>query len=263
MKLPIYHINAFAEEEFAGNPAAVVILKDWVDNSLLQKISAQNNLSETAFIVPMNNYYEIKWFTPEVEVDLCGHATLAASYVVHHFIQPEMRKIRFLSHKAGNLWVEFCDERITLDFPADKLVKCEKPIPTDLLLGIGKEPEELYKGRNDFLLVYDDARDIMEMQPDFDRLKRVDAEGIIATAPGDKADFVSRFFAPAIGINEDPVTGSAHTLMVPYWFNKTGKKTFAAQQLSKRGGRLYCEYLEHRIKISGRARLYLSGEIYI
>lgn len=261
MKLPIYQVDAFAEELFSGNPAAVVVLKDWIDDEILKKIAAENNLAETAFIVNIGNDYEIRWFTPKLEVDLCGHATLAAGYVVSMFLKPNADCIVFHSRKSGKLIVEKHGPQFMLDFPLDEITKCDLPISTDLLLGIGKEPIECFKGKTDCMLVFKNKKEIEEIKPDFNRLSRLPYRGIIVTAPGESCDFVSRFFAPQSGIPEDPVTGSAHTSLVPYWAQKSGKYELVAQQLSTRGGQLFCKLTNNRVKIYGKAKLYLKGEI--
>lgn len=264
MKFPIYQIDAFADELFTGNPAAVVVLKDWLDDDILQKIAAENNLAETAFIVNIGNDYEIRWFTPKIEVDLCGHATLAAGYVVSMFFNNGSNQIVFHSSRSGKLIVEKHEPQYTLDFPIDELQECDEQLPVDLLLGIGKEPIDYVKGKTDCMLVYKTAKEIEALTPDFYRLEKLDFRGIIVTAPGETpCDFVSRFFAPQSGIQEDPVTGSAHTTLVPYWAEKLGKNEFVAKQLSERKGMLHCTLNSDRVKISGKVKLYLKGEIFI
>lgn len=264
MKFPIYQIDAFAEELFTGNPAAVVVLKDWLDTDILQKIAAENNLAETAFIVNIGNDYEIRWFTPKVEVDLCGHATLAAGYVVSMYFNRGGNQVVFHSRKSGKLIVEKNHPQYTLDFPVDQLEEFTEPLPEDLISGIGKEPVEYLKGNTDCLLVYEKASDIKSIKPNFCKLEKLNYRGVIVTAPGDEDfDFVSRFFAPQSGIPEDPVTGSAHTTLVPYWANRTGKYDFVAQQLSQRNGQLHCTLNGNRVKISGKVKLYLKGEIHV
>lgn len=262
MKYSIYQVDAFASELFAGNPAAVVVLKDWLEDQVMQNIAAENNLAETAFIVNIGNEFEIRWFTPTVEVDLCGHATLAAGYIVSQFYNTNLREVVFHSRKSGVLKVEKNEPHYILDFPADILEACSEPLPVDLF-GIGKEPKEYVKGKTDCLLLFEKQEDILNLKPDFCRLANLSHRGVIVTAPGESCDFVSRFFAPKDGINEDPVTGSAHTTLVPYWAEKTGKNEFTAKQLSKRGGQLHCSFLGDRVKISGTVKLYMKGEIFV
>lgn len=263
MKYPIYQVDAFTGELFTGNPAAVVVLKDWLDVQIMQNIAAENNLAETAFIVNVGHEYEIRWFTPKIEVDLCGHATLAAGYVVDRFHNARSHEVVFKSRKSGILKVEKHESHYTLDFPVDQLSECTDPLPIDLLLGIGKEPIEYIKGKTDCMLVYENASDIKSLKPDLCRLANLSYRGIIVTAPGESCDFVSRFFAPQSGIAEDPVTGSAHTTLVPYWAKKLGKNEFTAEQLSERGGQLYCSLAGERVKISGKVKLYMKGEILV
>jgi len=263
MNLPIYQVDAFTHLLFGGNPAAVVILNEWIDAEIMQKIGLENNLAETAFIVKNGDSYDIRWFTPAVEVELCGHATLASAYVIFNFLNPQATQVRFTSIFSGELRVTKHNDWYELDFPIDELNEQKGPLPADLLLGIGKEPLEFFKGKTDCLLVFGSQNEIESITPDFNRLARSSSRGIIVTAPGEKTDFVSRFFAPQAGINEDPVTGSAHTSLIPYWHQKTGKTSFSAAQLSKRGGFLKCEYAGTRVKISGEARLFFKGEIYL
>jgi PhzF family phenazine biosynthesis protein len=259
MKIPIYQVDAFTSTLFAGNPAAVCPLEKWLDSGIMQNIAAENNLSETAFFVKKNNFYELKWFTPKVEVNLCGHATLASGHVLFNFLNYEDQEIRFET-LSGRLTVRRSGELITLNFPATSPVKV-KP-PDKLTNGLGKKPLEVYKSR-DYMALFEHEKDILSMQPDFGILGKLDCLGIIITSVGEKSDFVSRFFAPAAGVDEDPVTGSAHTTLVPFWANKLNKTKFHAFQVSKRGGELFCELSGDRVLISGRAKTYLTGEIGI
>jgi len=262
MKLKLYQIDAFAEKLFEGNPAAVCVLEQWLDDSLMQQLAMENNLAETAFVVKEGSQYVIRWFTPELEVALCGHATLASAYVLFRYFEPEAEQLSFFSPRSGILSVaKGKDGLLTLDFPADPIL--EVPPIDALNKALGKQPLKSYKGKTDYLLVYENQADIEAMRPDFFLLDKVDARGIIVTAPGEKVDFVSRFFAPQSGISEDPVTGSAHTTLTPYWSEVLGKKKLFARQLSRRGGRLSCEYLGQRVKISGMAVQYLTGEIEV
>ncbi len=260
MKQKIYQVDAFAENVFEGNPAAVCILDAWAEEVWMQQIAMENNLSETAFVVARDDIFEIRWFTPGTEVALCGHATLASAYVLFNFGYVDGTKIEFFSPKSGPLQVEKREDGLLeLDFPADTM-KAVAPYP-ELIDAIGKNPLESWKGKTDYMLVYEKQEDIEEIQPNFFQLNQVDARGVIVTAPGREVDFVSRFFAPQAGVNEDPVTGSAHTSLTPYWAGKLGKERLTARQLSKRGGFLICTDRSPRVKIVGKAVLYLEGEI--
>lgn len=262
MKLRIFQIDAFAERMFTGNPAAVCILDSWIDDNLMQQIAAENNLAETVFAVKNNDRYAIRWFTPEIEVDLCGHATLATAFVLFNHYLPNEKHIEFFSSRSGSLRVEKSENGyLTLDFPADDLTAVD-PMP-QLYDALGATPEYIFKGKTDYLLVYNNQDEIKDMDPNFFLLNQIDARGIIVTSKGEEVDFVSRFFAPQAGINEDPVTGSAHTSLTPYWSEILGKDRLTAKQLSKRGGELICENHGTRIKISGKAVSYLIGEIEV
>ena len=260
MKQTLYQIDAFTDTPFKGNPAAVCILEDWLEETLMQKIAMENNLAETAFVVKKDNKYEIRWFTPEVEVDLCGHATLASAYVLFNYYNTSSDVISFHSPHSGPLTVEKrADGYMTMDFPTDELSKKE-PL-AELTEALGKASLETFKGKTDYLLIFDSQGDIEALQPDFLKLSTVEARGVIVSARGDEVDFVSRFFAPQSGIIEDPVTGSAHTSLTPYWSKVLSKTRLTAKQLSPRGGDLLCEFLGDRVKITGQAAAYLIGEI--
>jgi len=262
MRQKIYQIDAFSNQTFGGNPAAVCILDSWLSPELMQKIAEENNLAETAFAVKRDELYEIRWFTPEIEVDLCGHATLATAFVLFHFYELEKDTIQFYSSRSGELTVNKADNGwLTMDFPSDTLIAIKNIDEIDNALG--KAPIKTYKGKTDYMLIYKSQKEIEELDPNFFLLDQVDARGVIVTAPGNEVDFVSRFFAPSCGIPEDPVTGSAHTSLTPYWTEVFDKTKMTAKQLSKRGGDLVCEYLGERVKISGKAVLYLTGEIDI
>ncbi|MGD8780631.1 MAG: PhzF family phenazine biosynthesis protein [Ignavibacteria bacterium] len=260
MKLKMYFVDAFAEEPFTGNPAGVTILKQWLPDDVMQNIAAENNLSETAFVVQENDRFYIRWFTPQVEVDLCGHATLASGFVLFNELKFEKKTIIFES-KSGILKVTANGDNIALDFPALDLK--EITIPENSVEALGIKPVEAYSSIDDYFFVYDSQSVIEKITPDNQELMKYDCRGIIVTAPGNNVDFVSRFFAPKVGIPEDPVTGSAHTKLIPYWSKKLGKQKFTAKQLSKRGGKLYCSNNGDRVEIAGKAILYLSGEINI
>lgn len=260
--LKIYQVDAFAESLFKGNPAAVILLDEWLEESIMQDIASENNLSETAFLVKNGKQYDIRWFTPACEVDLCGHATLASGYVLMTFYEKQATKIIFYSPRSGTLSVEKQGEALYLDFPVDNLKPCE--ISAEKIKAFGKTPVECYQGREDYLMVFETQKDIENLSPDFNLLSKIETKrGYIATAPGEESDFVSRFFAPYAGINEDPVTGSAHTTLTPYWSEKLSKNELSARQLSKRGGYLTCIDEGERIKIGGKAQLYLVGEVYV
>lgn len=264
MRLPIYQIDAFAEKAFTGNPAAIVPLDNWLEDHTMQSIAEENNLSETAFIVATNNGYHIRWFTPSCEVDLCGHATLAAAYVTIHFLQETRNPICFDS-KSGELFVSHETDvnkktLLTLDFPASEYEEIETP--QALIQGLGRAPIKTYAAA-DYLAIFSSEEDILQLTPNFNQLQELDRRGVIASAPGKDVDFVSRFFAPNAGIAEDPVTGSAHCLLTPYWANQLDRTSLIAKQRSAREGSLTCTLQNDRVLISGYASLYLQGEIYI
>jgi PhzF family phenazine biosynthesis protein len=260
MKLPIYQLDAFTDTLFAGNPAAVVPLDAWLPDEIMQKIASENNLAETAFYVTTTTGYHIRWFTPAVEVDLCGHATLAAAYVIFYIMGHPAPEITFES-RSGKLTVSRDSEWLTLDFPVDHYqVAVAPPALHESLRAL--EPFTVYKGKTDYMVVVNNETQIREMQPDILILSTIPARGIIITAPGEDVDFVSRFFAPQSGIDEDPVTGSAHTTLIPYWADRLGKNTLTARQLSPRGGYLRCELKGGRTRIGGQVKLYMTGEIH-
>lgn len=262
MKQRIYQVDAFTDRIFSGNPAAVCILETWLDDGLMQQIAAENNLAETAFVVKENDRYSIRWFTPEIEVDLCGHATLASAYVLFSFFVPEAQTLSFFSSRSGSLIVDKGEEgELIMDFPTDELLEVNHIPALNEALGI--VPNQLLKGKTDYLLICNNQREIEEIKPNYFLLNQIEARGVIVSAKGNEVDFVSRFFAPQSGINEDPVTGSAHTTLTPYWSKVLGKEKLTAKQLSARGGDLSCEYQGDRVKIGGKAALYLVGEIEI
>jgi len=261
MRIRLYQVDAFTDRVFGGNPAAVCILDEWLDDGLMQNIAAENMLSETAFAVNMDGEYKIRWFTPNSEVDLCGHATLASAHVLFEHCHFPGDKIIFQTEKRGKLAVLREGDLLSLDFPADPPEKIDKP--QKLLDAIGKPSVESYRGSSDYLLIYNTQRDIEEISPNFPLLAEVDIRGVIVTAQGDETDFVSRFFAPKLEINEDPVTGSAHTTLTPFWSGRLNKKNLTARQLSRRKGELRCKLLGSRVHITGKAVTYLVGEIEI
>ena len=259
MKIKLYHIDAFADQVFSGNPAAVCPLEEWLPKSTMQQIAAENNLSETAFFVNQHGNFDLKWFTPETEVDLCGHATLASAHVIFNHLGNTNEKIEFTSN-SGMLSVSRNGDRLTLNFPVQSFELMKTP--EILAEALGANILETYKS-SDLLVLLESEEDVLNLSPDFVKLKTLEARGIIVTAKGTDVDFVSRFFAPQSGINEDPVTGSTHTILTPFWESKTGKKEFSARQVSKRGGNLHCRIAGNRIEISGKAFTYLTGEITI
>jgi predicted PhzF superfamily epimerase YddE/YHI9 len=260
VKAPFYHVDAFAGAPFAGNPAAVVLLADWPADEVLQRMAAEHNLSETAFLVRRGARHELRWFTPTVEVDLCGHATLAAAHVLFRHAGHRGTTVEFGS-RSGPLGVERAGDLLVLDFPSRPGVPC--PAPGALAQGLGRQPVEVLKAR-DFLAVFADEREVRALAPDMGVLAGLEAEGVIATAPGPAGGayaFVSRMFAPRCGIPEDPVCGSAHCTLVPYWAARLGTRKLVARQVSARGGELWCEDAGDRVRIGGRAVTYLQGEV--
>jgi len=257
MKIPLYQIDAFTSALFKGNPAAVCPLDDWLEDKTLQAIAAENNLSETAFFISRGDHYDLRWFTPKVEVDLCGHATLASAHVIFHFIDPSATIVRFQT-RSGLLTVEREDDLLAMKFPSrpGTPVQC----PDGLIQGLGIEPDEVLFSR-DYLAVFSSEETVKSIQPDMNELMRLDGLGVIVTAPGHGADFVSRFFAPKAGVPEDPVTGSAHCTLIPYWAQRLEKKELRALQLSERGGELFCTDLGEVVKIAGHAVAYFEGFI--
>ena len=259
MNLKIYQVDAFTDKVFSGNPAAVCPLPlDWLENSVMQNIAKENNLSETAFYIYKNNNYHIRWFTPKIEVDLCGHATLAASHVLFNHENYSEKVINFDS-RSGLLSVRKEDDFIVMNFPSDTIQKTN--LSGTLLTWFDIKPIEAWKGLADYMLVFENEDQIKNIKFNLEEIRKVKTRGIIITAKGNKVDFVSRFFAPYAGIDEDPVTGSAHTTLTPYWSAVFNKKELTALQVSERTGFLKCRYLRERTEISGNAKTYLKGEI--
>ena len=263
MILELYQVDAFTKTVFKGNPAAVVPLQDWLEEDVMQSIATENNLSETVFFVPKDDAaFHIRWFTPVAEVRLCGHATLAAAHVLWNEMGHQQESLLFES-LSGPLQVERDNDLITLDFPSSELSKVDR-MP-GLTSALGGECIELIRGRDDFLALVEDQKQLLDLRPDFGALSQLPARGLIVTAPGDEegVDFVSRCFYPKYGVDEDPVTGSAHTLLTPYWANRLGVDDLRAKQLSKRGGELMLQFKGERTKISGHAVTFLKGSIRI
>jgi PhzF family phenazine biosynthesis protein len=261
LRVPLYQLDAFTDRLFGGNPAAVCPLESWLPDATMQAIAAENNLAETAFFVREGDGYALRWFTPTVEVDLCGHATLAAARVIFDRMEPGATRIAFRTMKAGTLTVSREGETLALDFPARPPRRVGAP--AGLIAAIGREPHEVLAAA-DHLLVYDTEAEVAALAPDFAALAKVDCWAAIATAPGtDGVDFVSRFFAPAQGVPEDPVTGRSHCSLVPYWAERLGKTKLEARQISSRGGALRCRVDGERVVLAGRTVLYLEGTITV
>lgn len=259
MKISLYQVDAFSKQQFSGNPAAVCPLSDWLPDDTLQAIALENNLSETAFIVPQHGGYHLRWFTPAVEVDLCGHATLATAHVLKHHLQDSSEVYRFHT-RSGELQVRCEGEQYVMNFPA---LDSEPITPPQLLVDLlGEAPLHVSK-RMDYLVRLGSQADIENFQPDMARIAQLDARGLIITAEGEQADFVSRFFGPQSGVPEDPVTGSAHCILTPYWAKELGKTSFHAKQLSERGGDVWCELKGDRVELRGDAVTFMTGEIRI
>ena len=259
MKIPWYQVDAFTDRVFAGNPAAVCALEEWLADDVLQAIAAENNLAETAFFVPEQHRFRLRWFTPTVEVDLCGHATLASAYVLMEQLGHSENSIIFQT-LSGELHVSRKENRYVLDFPAR--APHRRDLTPSLSAALGIEPEETWQAR-DTLAVFATEQQVRALRPDLSLLKQLETFGVIVTAPGRDCDFVSRFFAPAKGVPEDPVTGSSHCTLTPYWSERLGKKALHAKQVSKRGGELWCESKGERVEIAGHAALFAVGEIHL
>ncbi len=261
MKLSIYQVDAFTEKVFKGNPAAIVPLQHWLEDEQMQLIAMENNLSETAFFVKTDEGYHIRWFTPGFEIDLCGHATLASAYVIKNFLEPHLQEISFTTEKAGILKASAKDGWYTLDFPSRMPEDCA--VPENLLKSAGVSTAvEILRSR-DYFIVLPDEDAVMNAEPDFELMKKIETVGVIITARGRSVDVVSRCFYPSAGIPEDPVTGSAHCNIVPYWSAKLGKEKLLCRQLSARGGELLCQLEGDRVLMNGKCALYLQGEIDI
>ncbi len=261
--LPIYQADAFTSTLFSGNPAAIVPLSAWLNDQQLQSIAAENNLAETAYIVPHGDNFELRWFTPAVEVDLCGHATLATAHLLFTVLQPGRTEVEFLTRLAGTLKVVQQDNLIIMDFPARATQAIKTP--QSLTRALGTRPQATYRSSANLMCVFASEAEVQALTPDLSTIAALDCFAVIATAPGDTSgpDFVSRFFAPAQGIDEDPVTGSAHCTLAPFWSERLGKTRLTARQISPRGGTLHLDVEGERVKIAGEAVLYLKGEIYL
>ena len=261
MKIPFFQVDAFSSKAFGGNPAAICILNSWLNNDVLQKIASENNLSETAFLVSTSpGNYELKWFTPTIEIDLCGHATLASAFVLFEYYDQGKTNLKFQT-ASGELSVQKAANLLSMKFPARPPVEANPPeILTETL---GVEASYVLESR-DLLAVFEDENTIQNMTPDFNKIKKIKSHfGVIASAPGKLTDFVSRFFAPNAGVNEEPVTGSAHCTLIPYWAKRLNKNKLHAYQLSSRKGELFCGYSGDQVSIAGHSVLFAKGEIYI
>jgi len=259
MEIPIYQVDAFASEVFAGNPAAVCPLEAWLPDDVMQAIAAENNLAETAFFVRRGDEFDLRWFTPAVEAEMCGHATLGSAYVIINYLEPERREARFHT-RSGQLVVTRDGENYCLDLPAQPPERVD--VSPDMTAALGAAPVELWRSMY-MMAVFSDEVQIANLAPDFAKVAVLEKGEVIVTAPGNTGDFVSRFFAPAAGIPEDPVTGSAHTILAPYWAKRLGKTHMAARQISRRGGELAVELRDDRVLLTGRVAPYLQGRIRV
>jgi PhzF family phenazine biosynthesis protein len=259
MRIPYFEIAAFTNRAFAGNPAGVCLLAEWLEDARLQAIASENNLAETAFVVPRGEHFDLRWMTPTIEVDLCGHATLASAHVLFHHRGYAGDVVRFQS-KSGELQVTRDGERLVLDFPS--LPAGAISPPNELGAALGARPQQLLKGR-DYFAIFASQQEVAAIRPDLKRVAQLDAQGVVVSAPGDDCDFVSRYFAPAAGIPEDPVTGSTHCTLIPYWSQRLGKKELFARQISPRGGELFCRDAGDRVSIGGEAVTYVEGTIQL
>ena len=259
MTIPYYEVHAFTDRLFAGNPAGVCILSERLPDLVMQKIATENNLSETAFLFDCGPYFDLRWFTPAVEVALCGHATMASAHVLFRHLGRRENSLKFQS-RSGELNVERANGRLVLDFPSQPAPKCDPP--TLLVESLGAEPKEVFKG-GDYLAIFERQEDVVALHPHLTELAELEVRGVVVTAPGDDCDFVSRFFAPRAGIPEDPVTGSTHCALIPYWSKRLGKKKLHTRQLSSRGGELFCEDRGDRVGIGGTAVTYVEGTVHV
>jgi PhzF family phenazine biosynthesis protein len=260
MNIKVYQVDAFTEKVFSGNPAAICPLASWLPDKMLQDIAMENNLSETAFYVKETDGYRLRWFTPTVEVDLCGHATLATAFVMFNYEGFAGNTITFNS-RSGPLSVSRKGDLIAMNFPVDTLTEVKVTEP--LTAGFNHKPVKAYKGKTDYILIFEDELQITSMTPDMRLIAKVESRGIIVTAPGREVDFVSRFFGPQTGVDEDPVTGSAHTSLTPYWAGVLKKNKLEARQLSRRGGSMICTLLGDRVELVGMAKLFMHGTIQV
>ncbi|HXM65932.1 MAG TPA: PhzF family phenazine biosynthesis protein [Candidatus Acidoferrum sp.] len=260
MYLPVFHVDAFTTKPFQGNPAAVCLLNQWLDDDLLRAVAAENNLSETAYLVPDGDNYELRWFTPRCEVKLCGHATLSSALVIMQILAPSRNSVRFRTRFSGTLRVSRRGNQLAMDLPAKPPWPCAHP-PAELNAGLGATPASVMQVEDNYFAVYKHEEEIKRIRPDFRLLEKLHPAGVAISAPGHDSDFVSRYFAPSYGIPEDPVTGSTHCSLAPYWSKRLAKTSLHALQLSERGGELWCEVQDDRVIIQGNAVLTLRGEL--
>jgi PhzF family phenazine biosynthesis protein len=263
MSLPLFHVDAFTGKPFKGNPAAVCPLEAWLDDEVLRAVAAENNLSETAYFVREGDDYRLRWFTPRCEVSLCGHATLASAFVLLTIIEPQRESVSFAT-RSGMLSVRREGHLLCMDFPALPPWACPDP-PAELIAGLGAKPGDVsvLQIKDNYFVVYETEEDVRRVRPDLWVLEKLHPAGVAITAPGKEGDFVSRYFAPSYGIPEDPVTGSTHCSLTPYWAQRLGKKSLHARQVSERGGELWCEFAGDRVMIKGKAVLTLRGSLLI
>jgi PhzF family phenazine biosynthesis protein len=261
MNIPLFRVDAFADKAFAGNPAAVCPLQAWIPDDLMRAIACENNLPDTAFFVPEENHYALRWFSPRYEVQLCGHATLASAFVIFNVLDTAKTEVHFTT-QSGPLCVRQDEELLVMDFPSYPLHGCTKP-PAELLNGLHPAPDRILQANGNYFAVYTDEAQIRAARPDFALLEKLHPSGVCITAPGVQVDFVSRHFVPSYGVPEDPVTGSTHCSLAPYWANRLGKQQLHARQLSIRGGELWVEVSGERVLIKGKAVLYLAGVLSV
>ena len=262
MPLSVYHVDAFTERPFSGNPAAVCPIAKWLDDESLRAVALENNLSETAYLVPQRDYYELRWFTPVCEANLCGHATLASAFVILNILNPGLDSVQFETRYSGHLAVTREGHRFAMDFPGLVPWPCNSP-PPELIAGLGTPPLSVWQVEDNYFAIYESEEDVRRVRPNLVLLEKLHPAGVAITAPGKEADFVSRYFAPSYGILEDPVTGSTHCSLAPYWGERLGKRVLHAKQVSQRGGELWCEVASDRVILKGNAVLTLQGSLLI
>jgi PhzF family phenazine biosynthesis protein len=261
MEIPYFEVLAFTDRVFTGNPAGVCILEEWLPDEMLQKIAAENNLAETAFFIDRGSFFDIRWFSPSAEIDLCGHATVASAHVLFQHLKRPGDSLAFQSRSSGELRVDRAGERLVLDFPSRRAASCEAP--ASLAESLGAQPSKVFKNR-DYIAVFERQEQVPEISPNLAELAKLEGvQGVCVTAPGNDCDFVSRYFAPSVGVPEDSVTGSTHCALIPYWAERLGKTNLHARQLSPRGGELFCEDRGDRVGIGGTAVTYVEGTMLI
>jgi PhzF family phenazine biosynthesis protein len=262
MYLPVFHVDAFTDKPFGGNPAAVCPLTEWLDDDLLRAVASENNLSETAYFVARGDHYDLRWFTPRCEVNLCGHATLASALVIMQILALGSKSVRFETRFSGTLTVAREGNLLAMDLPSKVPWACENP-PAALIEGLGRVPTSVLQVEDNYFAVFEREEAVKQIRPTFSVLETLHPAGVAITAPGDDSDFVSRYFVPSYGIPEDPVTGSTHCSLAPYWGRRLEKTNLHARQVSERGGELWCELKETRVIIKGNAVVTMRGELLI